>query len=582
MAVVGSVRHGRATLHELSLPLHRFIEFFPPPQTATVTRGFYSDPGRPDRLEIPKGATLHLLQFVKRYVTLSFQDTWGYGGGSGRRKQGISNGLFVHVTLPILFKGRFRVLPFDPVSGDTSPSHVFQTVEDLVEAFPRFVKTGKSYDSPIDCRFSFSSGEELKLIRLVFKTGMCLLECKHLKHNSLILLPMDVHGDFTIIQDNTSYSLKELVRIPMRCRRLQIINDPLSTDCKIPGLPLGFTGDIFIETLPGFVEACPPHNPDMVIGIPHTFDIALSPFDIHGQSALVSGYPLATFVEQNKEHLPLVVRITDWREETPVLEKYEIRPRVELYILKYSQILKFLCESKNQHFALPLSLSAKFIVKPRLFHKIQQIQSLPCGTKLKVIKTDDSAIDIIDKFTNSVVAAGDILQLKENTDISNNNNVIDHIICSKMYNKGKQYIIGNDIQISFNSKVVFQELLDDDMVGKKSLVEIKDLMKAKQKRHILVSLIEDQKDAKTPLPLKETMHLYGPVLEANALVCRSDIPDCNIFLPLRTPINVTFVKPLTNDAVGGAVCLEEEHPVEAISADIFRDVVGGSEIVYGW
>ena len=130
--VHGAVPPAEAKPAPLALPLKEFLECFPPPQTGRILADYRPDFDADAAFDLPAGAVLQFHRKVNPNVPLSFRDPWG-GGGASRR---------VTVTLPLEFRGLFRLLPYDPASDDCSPDHIFTTVADLVKAFPVYVQVG--------------------------------------------------------------------------------------------------------------------------------------------------------------------------------------------------------------------------------------------------------------------------------------------------------------------------------------------------------------------------------------------------------------------------------------------------------
>ena len=202
-------------------------------------------------------------------VPISFKDPWG----------GDSNH-FIKVTLPIDFPGKFKILAYDPVSEDLSDDHIFHTVEDLIKSFPVLVQANASHGSKQeDPTSAIYCGDRLKLIRLVYKEGVKLLECRRERETRLLTLPMSCIGDFTVVPNSNEYLLADLVSLLPRKRRVRLCPDASGKLVKIPGLPSGFDGDIFVDELEYFVEASPLQDEGLIIGLPHDLDMIVAPGD---------------------------------------------------------------------------------------------------------------------------------------------------------------------------------------------------------------------------------------------------------------------------------------------------------------
>ena len=113
---------------EVKLKLREFLECFPPPQAGRIVDGYSTTLDDNELLDLKTGTVLTFHRQVSPNVPLTFRDPWG------------AQDSMVRVTLPVEFQGKFKLLPYDPEGGDTSPVHIYHSVEDVIKSFPVYVQ----------------------------------------------------------------------------------------------------------------------------------------------------------------------------------------------------------------------------------------------------------------------------------------------------------------------------------------------------------------------------------------------------------------------------------------------------------
>lgn len=526
-----------ASLHQLHLPLKEFLECFPPPQSGRVIDGYYPD-FDDDTFNIKPGTLLNFHRQVSPNVPLSFKDPWG----------GSKANHLVKVTLPIEFQGRFKLLPYDPDSEDLSPDHIYSTAEDLLRAFPVYVQANASYrqageeeitDNDLlefgEC--SFQCGDRLKLIRLVHKYGQKMIECRLLGEARLMLLPMDCVGNFTVVPDDNEYMLTDLLSMLPRKRRLQIA-DSTRKQHKIPGVPANFQGDLYLEEPEAFVEASPMEDPGLILGLPNTLDVNIAP----EENVFDKGQLLNTFATNNRNLFPVVARVTDWDEETTILENHFVRPGIELVIHGWTRQSKILAVTDDKYFAIPLTYQGRFRIKPQQFHGAADLENAHPAYKIRVV-------DIGQNDANTAIAPGDILRLVRQDSLHRNAKGSErgqYLKCEKLEGIGR----GKEIRIPLSSTARFEEVLEESKSEDYAVRELVTFVTDAEE--LVVDLLQgslDQKIDDRDLPLNgRPITLCDYIVEPAVYVSVETAESPAFHIPLRTLMYVTFIQQLEKSA----------------------------------
>ena len=519
---------GGALIIDVKLSLKDFLECFPPPQSGRIVDGYEPDFSADEAFNLPKGSILNFHRQVSPNVPLAFRDTWG-GAGSDH---------LVKVTLPIEFQGKFKSFPFDPTSGETNIDHIYRTVEDLVRAFPVYVQVNSSYepleeeveDTGPNVLTSLVCGDRLKLIRLVHKYGRKLLECRRFSETRLLLLPMDCEGNFTALPDHNDYLLSDLMSMLPRRRRLQVCESTRSTH-KIPGLPANFRGDLLLEEPESFVEASPMDDSGLIIGLPSNLNITVSPED----NCYDRGQLLNSFATNNRSLFPVVARLTDWDEETTILENHYVKPGIELVIHGWTRQSKVLAQTPNgQQFAIPLTYQGQFRIRPHQFHGVSELEHAHPAYKIRVLSKEGG--------DNANIVEGDILKIKRGDSVSNKKiGEVQFVKCEKLDSSGR---VKEVIRLPINCNAKFEEVLEDN---KSMNFWIRDLVSFVTDQELVVEVVNsstDQKVGERDLPKAMPITLCDFIIEPAVYVSVETAEAPAFHIPLRTLIYLTFVQQL--------------------------------------
>ena len=562
----GIMERDDASLNYLHLPLKEFLECFPPPQSGRMIDGYYPD-FDDDTFNIKPGTVLNFHRQVSPNVPLSFKDPWG----------GEKANHLVKVTLPSEFQGRFKLLPYDPDSEDMSPDHVYETAEDLVKAFPVYVQANASYrrkgneeisdKDRLNCQehgeCSFKCGDRLKLIRLVHKYGQKVIECRLFGEARLILLPMDCVGNFTVVPDDNEYMLSDLLSMLPRKRRLQIA-DSTRKQHKIAGVPADFQGDLYLEEPEAFVEASPMEDPGLILGLPNTLNVNIAA----EENAFDRGQLLNTFATNNRNLFPVVVRVTDWDEETTILENHFVRPGIELVIHGWTRQSKILAIAGDKYYAIPLTYQGKFRIKPQQFHGAADLENAHPAYKIRVVEIDQNDL-------NTAIAPGDVLRIIRQDSLHRNAKGTQrgqYLKCEKLEGIGR----GREIRIPLVSNARFEEILEDSKLEDYAIRELVTFVMDTEE--LVVDLLQgslDQKIDDRDLPLDGLPVTLCDFIVEPAVYVSVETAEAPAFhIPLRTLLYVTFIQQLEKSS---SPLLTKHNPrlstldrcVEILPSDVF-------------
>ena len=542
------------------LPLKDFLECFPPPQTGRIVDGYEPNIEAHETFGIPKGVVLNFHRKVNPNVPLSFRDTWG----------GAQSDHWVKVTLPIDFKGKFRLLPYDPASDDASIDHIFPTVEDLVRAFPVYAQANASIGNDgdeSDAPPTVACGERLKLIRILCRHGDKFLECRPVGRTRLLLLRMNVVGNFTAVHDNSEYLLADLVCMTPRRRRVQVVDEPCQSQrspCRIPGVPANFTGELFVEEPDAFVETTPADDPSVIIGVPHNLEMTVSTVE----ASFDRGLSLNNFATNNRNLFPVVARVTDWDEETAILQHHFVKPGVELVIHGWTRQSKVLAQSDDAVYAIPLTYQGKFRIKAQQFNGVYALERAHPGYKIIVLYVDPAEKDF-------PLAVGDILKVKRSDTLnkSNKDKEVKYLKCEKCIMTGT--LRSKEVKLPMNSLARFEEVMEETKTTEYHIKELVTFVTDQQLDVELTTRSLDHKSAEDDLPSDRVITLCDFIVEP-AVYVSVQVPDAPAFhIPLRTLIYVKFIEQLEKSA---SPLLTRQNPrlstldrcVEVLPLDVFN------------
>ena len=285
---------------------------------------------------------------------------------------------------------RFQLVRFDPRRPWMRGNGIrFRTVKELVEACPLLVRAGKSYIHPTQPHTRFSAGDAIRLLRVLRRCGIKYLECRVQRLSNILRLPMDCSGDFEIINDSRYYTLQELIYALPRKRCLRLAPDIINERYRLPGLPPRFTGEIFLERPNFLVLANPVESPGQIMMIPEKVDITVSPREDTYIGHLEHEYLLEAFAVDNESMFPLEARVTNWDEQSALMQAFSVSPGSVLTMHELKDVPKYLLQSGDQHLVVPEEYRQNFIKAPRTFSSVAELENLG-RIMIKVVEGADS------------------------------------------------------------------------------------------------------------------------------------------------------------------------------------------------
>ena len=488
-----------------ALPLQEYLECYPSPSKGIIASGdenILQEYGE----DLMPGAELIFKREVKYSLDIALYED-GNKTFTGQ--------------LPVEFKGRFHILPYDPQTEDISESHIFRTVSDLIKAFPSYAEPTCSWYNTTIPEWSLEKGMQLKLLRITVKNKEKMLECKRLGQTRVMYLPMSCIADFKVLSDNNDYTVTELCGLLPRRRRIRASKS--YKDLDTVGLPSGYRGDIFIEQPEAFIEVSPAVNPDVIIGLPCNVTMSILP--VIDQNILV----LNSFAQVHKSQLPVIARVATWEEESNILENHLIKPGVDLIIHGWTRQAKVLARTGKDFYSIPLTYGGKFIMKPKTFTGVTQLDRAHPNYMLKVLINPDPSIPL---------GIGDLVKVKRGDTLKKkkgNRDQANYVLCEKYDQQGKPT---TSVKLPLTAQLEFEEVND------KTLYPIRDLVEFVQDHELEVELkvpSPDQKFRDKDLPGQVGITLTDNITES-AVYCSVDVADAPAFhIPLRTLLYLTVI-----------------------------------------
>lgn len=259
------------------------------------------------------------------------------------------------------------------------------------------------------------------------------------------------------------------------------------------------------------------------------------------------GELLNTFVTHNRSHFPLLVRVTDWKEETSILENHLVRPGVELVVHGWTRQTKVLAKAGGLYYAVPLTYGGQFRVRAKTFSGAVQLWNARPKSCLRVV--------IPDLEDPNLLAVGDLLRLKKPEDYDDDDDSPDgdrrrfvretkkFLRCEKLHPGSGS---STDFRIPLTCSARFEEALEDFPANPDS-VHIRELVQTLTCRDVEVELVSPSPDRPAKdrdLPERTSILLSDNVTEQAVYVSVENPAAPAFHLPLRTLIYVTIVRRL--------------------------------------
>lgn len=406
---------------DIQQPLEEFVCSHSLPQSVSVTRGSFMSAGA----MIARGDVLFLRTMAPISANLSFTDT-----GTGiRREVEVSPDIpYKFLAMPpkesILsdpditeFGGSFRSRPVSMVT--------YPTVADLLFDCPTLFEANATYDDPYLPGFSVKPGDKFRFVKIVRDSDDRTerLQCQT-ESGELVCLSLKCRGNFTVLQDSKTYTLRELVelaRVPRRLKlspenqELRVSDADDSGECSnqdIPEIPLSFTGVITMSRPVEKLEASPLDSPETNWFIPldaniHVRLFSATDYEEPVTSTKVKPEPLAAFVNKHEHKFPVHATLFAYTTPPQVISKC-LRDTRDVIVHKSVHTRKIFVKdsTKDEFFAIDESVDISFVEIPQTLSSIFQMMALPLGCEVQVLA--DVMADFPEPF---VLRYGDVLRV---------------------------------------------------------------------------------------------------------------------------------------------------------------------------
>ena len=408
---------------DIQQPLDEFVCTHTLPQSVSVTRGSFMS----QDVMIARGDVLLLQSVGSTSVTLSFADE-----DTGLKRE-------IEVSPDIPYK--FLVLPpKDSVLSDPNSSGsgrpismvTYPTVADLLMDCPTYFEANSTYDDPYLPGFSVKPGDTFRYVRVVRDVGgdrMERLQCRTAS-GELVCLSTRCKGNFTVLRDETLYTLRELIDLARVPRRLQLAPENSfatqdaerdedvegegkeDTDEKVPELPSTFSGVITMSRPQENVEVSPWDSPETSWSIPQNANLHVKLFSDTGyeepvKSRRIQSQQLAAFTTEHEHKLPVHATLFGYTTPPDMVAKCLSDCR-EVIVHEHLRTQKLFVKDsrKDDFFAIDQSAKLHFVEIPRQLSSIFEMMSLPLGSQVQVLA--DIAADFPEPF---ILRYGDVLRV---------------------------------------------------------------------------------------------------------------------------------------------------------------------------
>lgn len=406
------------------------------------------------------GDYIHLETLAVDSISLSF-----YDADTGSKRV---------VRVPADSNVKFNVISTS--SGSENSDVIMPTVADVMEACPMKFRANIENDDPY-LPVIFKKGEEFRYLRKCRcpSDGTVYLECEDASGN-IIQLPKTCKGNFSVIEDKTSYCLREIIAFGSVSRKLKLSSDnikllpiddndsiidpenPLYTNLnegdtltRITGLPLTFNGVISMQAPDLFLLASAKNNLSDKLRIPLdlNIDLILAPNEEYEEPTIKERI-LYEFISDFEQDLPLVATISGYKNIPKEFRKV-LSKNSDVLVHHVETSEKILASSKGSNFCIGKGMNGRFRRALMRFKSLSELLTLDRVVMVKIM--EDVASDVPEPF---LLKVGDLLKFENHTvqtikiKYSKTNHVkCDTILCEKIAtDKNKQLRLPIDLEVS--------------------------------------------------------------------------------------------------------------------------------------
>ncbi|XP_045157590.2 uncharacterized protein LOC123523903 [Mercenaria mercenaria] len=415
--------------------LNEFTECFDLPKWVEVVGGKDVGPTGHETCNIKKGMILILRTLAVENVTLSFTDS----------DTGVKRLVKVSPDTQVKFK---VLLPFPDFKNPHMPRTVHEKVSDLLKVCPTYFKANVFYDDPY-LPAIVKHGEVFRFIRQIKHASdrRTYLQCEDADGN-IVELPCECRGDFTAVEDDKSYSLKEILDLGPVDRKLKLSHDHIKMDLveeagkeenlycnlshsdgtdvlqRIMGLPLTYNGLLTYHKPKMFLAASPSDNMQEVWKIPLSVDIQVKEFTEREYERPITGdaesssqppayklYKLSELLDTFHEDFPVLATLVHYK-DMPVEFKHCLEPGGDVVIHDIERFDRILAKSGEMYFSIARDMNGRFRKTLRKFKSLEEIKTIypnPLSDDLYVKVLEEIASDFPVPFS---LQTGDVLKFK--------------------------------------------------------------------------------------------------------------------------------------------------------------------------
>jgi hypothetical protein len=292
---------------------------------------------------------------------------------------------------------------------------IYTTVSDLLQVWPTRFQANYGREDPYLPQI-FKKGERFRFIRRGQNPNdrKLNLECED-ESGHVLMLPSTCRGDFTVLDDPSSFTLQEIVSLGETERRLKLSEDNIKLIAvnedessfytnignhgdiltKLTGLPLSYKGLITMHTPNFYVIVSPQDNHDVKwkISLEEEVEVMDQLDDYLPSNRDMS---LNDFVDAFELDLPVIARVSSYNPKIPHFKNH-ISPGTDVIVHRVDKnVDRILASTKCDLFSLGSDVKGQFRKCSRRFISIQEV--LDTREKIKLKVCEEVACDVPEPF----------------------------------------------------------------------------------------------------------------------------------------------------------------------------------------
>ena len=399
--------------------LQDFVEMFKLPKISKVVGGKGLS-GAP----FSAGDSLMLRTLAVESVGLRF-----YDADAGSKRE---------VRVPVDNSFKFHVVQ----DYNSATPKVYHTVGDVLTDCPTVFKANTEVTTKNGRTLQI--GSVLNFIRKTRSlTDRCVfLECRD-SAGTHHLLPLTSRGDFTIVHDPYSYTLREIIslgavertlRLSNENKKFAVVNDgsehvgndfarhlPLYDNVqnkdaalsRITGLPLTFKGNIYMQRPELFLLSSPANDTDVrwkiALDSNLLFTVPEEEKSVEYQEPIKPDLVLKEFVQEFEQDFPVIARLGSCEELQNKFKEY-LSENMEVLVHRVDKVEKILCNISGDKFCVSDRVKGRLRKSLTRFKSLSELVSLDLKQEDVAIKMmEDIASDVPEHFS---LKAGDVIVFK--------------------------------------------------------------------------------------------------------------------------------------------------------------------------